>query len=228
MRNVIIIMILVLLNSSFSNGTHRFETKENESPKEIPTITLDAVEVVYYSDVDSVQGLLELVPVEQRDSFVAILREFATERGFDWRVCLLVLYQESGLNPQMVGIELKSFVGIAMFGRSARKELGVTRSELLKMNHLQQVKLAVKMWEINERQKGVKVDGFLKLHLCNFYPVWLKYADRGGILPAPAKVKKANRALLSSNGEFTVNGLLGFYRNKVKTAPELAWFNGRI
>jgi hypothetical protein len=227
MKNLLV-LLFVLINFSNSNGINTKTLETKEPAVEIPTITLDTVEITAYTDVKPVENLLDKVPVEQRDSFVAVLREFATERGFDWRVCLLVLYQESGLNPQMEGLELKSFVGIAMFGSAARKELGVTRSELLKMNHLQQVKLAVKMWEMNERQKGVKVDGFLKLHLCNFYPIWLKYADRGGILPAPKKVKKANSALLSSNGEFTVNGLLGFYRNKVKNAPELAWFNGRI
>lgn len=235
MRTLFLILLMVFTNinniiSGSSSNTDFSTSIVAEKKEEVKTITftleLEAVEV--FADVQPVQHLLDRVPLEQQAEFVNILREFATERNFDWRMCLLIMYQESSLDTKMEGIHLPSYVGIAMFGRDVRKQFGLTRSQVLNMNHVEQVKLAVRMWEMNEKNNGVTINSFLKLHLANFYPVWLKYADRNGILPAPDHVKAANSTLLSSNGEFTCQGLMGFFRRKVQRNQELKWFRNKI
>jgi len=171
---------------------------------------------------------MEYIPDSLEREFCQILRDFSEPRGFDWRIILLVLYQESALNPQRVGTHLKSYVGLAMFGSIARKELGVTRSQVLAMNHVEQAKLAVRMWQITEKQRKTQINGFLALHVANFYPAWLPHVKRGGVLPSNDNVKKCNYPLLMGNDEFTCKGLLTFYRNKIKREPNLKWFINKI
>ena len=223
MKNVFLIILLSLLNFNTNGNSKTIEIKESVDMIEM---TVDTVNV--YADVKPVQHLLDIVPEDEQYEFVEVLRDFASKRGFDWRLCLLVLYQESGLKTDMVGIYQPSFVGIAMFGYYARKELGVSRSEILKMNHIEQAKLAVSMWESNEKQRNTQIDGFLLLHVANFYPAWMPYAKKGGILPSTKKAKKQNKPLLMGQKEFTRDGLLNFYRKKVQSAPELSWFIGKV
>lgn len=218
-----LILLLLLMCSNFTSVNSNYEVVESFETFEI---TLD--EFVVHGDVYDVQPLMEYVPDSLEREFCQILRDFSRSRKFDWRIILLVLYQESKLNPRSVGTHLKSYVGLAMFGSIARKELGVTRSEVLAMNHVEQAKLAIEMWKITERQRKTTIDGFLALHVANFYPAWLPHINKGGVLPSNDKVKKFNYPLLMGNDEFTCKGLLTFYKNKIKREPNLKFFRDKI
>lgn len=171
-----------------------------------------------------VRELLMYIPTEQRDSFVTILKDFGDKRNFDWRFTLLLMHNESRLNNQA---KAGSYAGLIMFGKEVRRSFNLTIDDILKMNHIQQANLAVKVWEKNEAMgEKYKIKDFISLHLATFMPAWIPYS--GNPYPASALVKKSNHPFVDKNGNITKESLLDFYRKQSSHYKELKYFIGKI
>jgi hypothetical protein len=169
-----------------------------------------------------VRELLLLIPESERAEFVKIAKQFGVERNMDWRFLLLSFYQESGLRTTSVsGV----FMGLTMFGPDARRVLGVTTEQLLQMNHVQQLQLALRMWAITEQRSG-RMHEFIDLLIINFAPAWYKH--HGNPYPATQSIKAANSANVDANGNITKQSILSFFRRKVQRDPKLVYFIGKI
>ena len=171
--------------------------------------------------------LLDLIPDKQFDEFSKVLRDFAEPRGFDWELILLLMYCESGLNPQQEGIYLKSYCGLIMFGKEARKHLKISKKKLLKMNFVEQAKLAVKLWEsIESWGESYKIKDFSTLQLATFCPAWIPFD--GKPYPATKDIKKYNKPFVGYDGYITKESILDFFRRKIEREPNLAYYRGKI
>ena len=169
-----------------------------------------------------VKELLILIPQQQRDSFVSISQRFAKRRGLDWRFLLYVFYQESGIQPTL---RSGNYAGICQFGSVAREMLGVSMKELLSMNHVQQLRLAIRMWKMSENWRGM-IHTPLDLVLLNFAPAWVGH--KGNPYPASQLIINSNPAVVDNNGQITKHSILKFIRRKVARDENLAYFVGKI
>lgn len=177
-------------------------------------------EVIIYPELEP---MLIKIPEAEKTEFLETLIEFGNKRSFDWKLVVLLLYQESGIDKNKVAGQ---YVGIAMFGNIAQKVLGVTASEILKMSHVEQLRLAIKMWEISEKKKNAYICEFIDLQIANFAPAWFKHPG----LPYPANedIKKANPKVVDEDGNVTKNSILAFYRNKIAKDASLKYFINKI
>lgn len=196
-----------------------FITLTAAAPQNVQSSTPDPIEIKYHK----VKKLLCKVPDAQRREFVEVLEAFASERGFDWRFCLLLMWGESNINTKA---STGSFAGLIMFGPDARRMLGVTKTELLQMNYVQQAKAAVKIWEANERMTRVKIHDFLSLQLSTFMPAWVSH--HGNPYPASEIIKKQNFPMCNEDWEITRESILAIYRKKAHLYEELKYFRGKF
>jgi hypothetical protein len=138
------------------------------------------------------------------------------------------MYNESGINPQLIGKYQPDYCGLIMFGSLARKELNISKDSLLSMNHLQQAKLAVRMWQIVESWgSSYKIKDFLSLQLATFSPAWIPYKNSNEF-PADSITKAQNKPLQNAEGKITPNSVLYHYRKKAKQEKALSFFVGKI
>lgn len=192
------------------NGQLDAQTKQN------------VVSVSVEEEHPEVKELLLLIPESDRSSFVKRAKQFGEERNIDWRFLLLSFYQESGLKTTSVS---GPFMGLTMFGPDARRVLGVTSTQLLKMSHTEQLELAIKMWAMSEKHGG-KISEFIDLLIVNFAPAWFKHP--GNPYPAPPNIKAANSHNVDANGNITKESILRFFRRKVIIDPKLTYFIGKV
>lgn len=179
----------------------------------------DPIEIRYHR----VKKLLCKVPDEQRDDFVKVLKSFGDARGFDWRFCLFIMWNESVMNPKA---QTNSYAGLIMFGPDARRMLKVSMEQLLQMNYVEQAKAAVKIWEANEKMMGMKINSFISLQLSTFVPAWMNH--HGNPYPASELIKKQNYPFCNSDGEMTKESILNLYRKKASLYEELKYFRGKF
>ena len=169
-----------------------------------------------------VKEILCLINSSERKEFVNILKVFGNERNMDWRIPLLLLYQESHLRCNN---QSGSYVGIAMFGPDAFRALKTTRTAVLSMNAVEQLHLAIKMWKMSEKN-GKKISTFLDLLIINFVPAW--FGHNGAPYPYNESIYNANSAFVNAAGEITKESLLNFYRRKVQSEAALLYFHKLI
>ena len=219
---VFFIFMFIFLNLDNSEGVNQTYEFTSTSTATIEVVT-DTIEVV--TDIEDVASILELVPDSIEVEFCNVLRDFANPRGFDWKLILLLMYNESLLNTTRVGNGgLTSYVGLIMFGTVAREGLGVTRDSVLQMNHVEQAKLAVKMWEkVEAWGSKYKIVDFLSLQLATFSPAWIPYRHQA-ILPADSLTKAYNPTLVDSQGNITPTMVLSHYKKKVFSNKNLKYF----
>ena len=175
---------------------------------------------IEHSDV---KELLCKVPDDQREEFVKVLKSFGDARELDWKFCLLIMWGESRMDPKADG---GGFAGLIMFGYHARKLLNVSKEELLQMNHVEQAKAAVKVWEANEKFSGVKLNSFIRLEMSTFLPAFLSHS--GNPYPASEIIRTQNYPLCDASGQLTKESILNFVRKKINYNEELKYFRGRI
>jgi len=214
MKKLLIIIGIILVFGIQGQKNEKKPTKVLVNEHKLP------VEIKYHR----VKTLLCKVPDGQRDEFVRLLKTFADERGFDWRFCLLVMFNESGLNPKTIS---GNYMGLVMFGNSARKILGVSKQELYEMNYVEQTKAAIKIWESSEKMMRTTIDGYFSLVMCNFLPAYMNY-HHNSPLPVSEQIKKQNYPLLNKQGELTKESILNFSRKRVNLYKELKYFRGKF
>lgn len=197
--------------------------KEKYNPKRIEFKTDTFINQSIEEKYSEVKELLLRVPKEQRDSFVIVLKDFADERNFDWRFCLLLMWGESGINTTEAS---GSFVGLIMFGYHARIVLNLTKEELLRKNFIEQAKYAVVIWEANEKMMKTKIKDFQSLQIATFVPAWMNH--HGNPYPASDIIKKQNYPLCDSNGNITRESILNVYRRRCHLYDELTYFRNKF
>lgn len=170
-----------------------------------------------------VKELLDRVPKEQRNDFVKVLKDFADERNFDWRFCLLLMWGESGINTTA---SAGGFVGLIMFGYHARLFLNISKEELLQKNFVEQAEFAVLLWRETERITRTKIKDFQSLQMATFVPAWLNH--HGNPYPASDIIKKQNYPMCDANGNITKESVLNAYRRKVNIYEELIYFRNKF
>jgi hypothetical protein len=175
------------------------------------------------SELSEVIHLLSKVPKNQLEEFVGVLQNFAAPRNFDWRLCLLIMHNESRINTKE---KAGSFGGLIMFDTDARRMLKASFEELLSMSYVAQAKAAVILWEAAEKMTGTKITSFIELQVSTFMPIWLK--SEGNPFPASEQIKKQNFPFVGANGEISKESLLKFYRKKVAADASLKFFLGKI
>lgn len=167
-----------------------------------------------------VSDLLKLIPNDQRDSFVIELKKFAGKRNFDWRLMLLLMYNESGINPQK---ESGQYVGLIMFGNVAREELGISRKTLVSATHLEQVRYAVQMWEkIEQWGSNYRIRDFTTLFWSTCYPAFV--AHSGNPYMASEEELKMFHFFKSEDGLIHKKGVIHWYTEKAKSEKILSVF----
>lgn len=172
---------------------------------------------------EDVKELLCKVPDKQREEFVNVLKSFGDARNLDWKFCLLIMWGESHIDTKAVG---GNFVGLIMFGTHARAYLKVSKEQLLQMNHVEQAKAAVVIWEANEKAAKTKIDCFQKLQMATFLPGLMGHP--GNPYPVSAAIRSQNSALCDSNGQLTRESILNIFRKKINLYEELRYFRGKI
>lgn len=175
---------------------------------------------IEHSDV---KELLCKVPDDEREEFVKVLKAFGDARNLDWKYCLLIMWGESHIDTKAIGGD---FVGLIMFGYHARQHLNVSKEELLQMNHVEQAKAAIKIWEANEKFSGVKLNSFIRLEMSTFLPAFIGHP--GNPYPASEIIRSQNYPLCDASGQLTQESILSFVRKKIYYQEELKYFRGRI
>ena len=175
---------------------------------------------IEHSDV---KELLCRIPDDQREEFVKVLKSFGDARGLDWKFCLLIMWGESRIDPKADG---GGFAGLIMFGYHARQLLNVSKEQLLQMNHVEQAKAAVTIWEANEKFSGVKLNSFIRLEMSTFLPAFINHP--GNPYPVSEIIRTQNYPLCDASGQLTKESILNFVRKKINYNEELRYFRGKI
>lgn len=214
-----VLLVVLILMIPKLQACNTFEYSSNNITKAKVSIPKE-----WAKDTLEISHLLNRIPSNLKDDFIDTIYDFAQDRCIDWRLVILIMYNESGLNPK---ISVRSFSGLIMFGNDARNNLKITNDSLLKMNHVQQAKLAIEHWESIEKWgPKYKIKDFLSLQLATFNPGWIPM--KGDPYPSDSLVKKQNYPLLDTSGEITRNSLLDFYKNKIKNNKELKFYHEKI
>jgi hypothetical protein len=191
--------------------------------QELPYKPIIVIEVPVEKLYPEVKELLDRVPKEQRDSFVIVLKDFADERNFDWRFCLLLMWGESHISTT---VSSRSFAGLIMFGIDARKILKISKEELLQKNFIKQAEFAVIIWNAVEKMMKTKIKDFQSLQIATFVPAWMNH--HGNPYPASDIIKTQNYPLCNANGQMTKQSILNIYRKKTYMYEELKYFRDKF
>ena len=213
MKKLILLIFIFISSIGITSNGKVYPQNLPLEPIKIPT------EIKYLQ----VKQLLSKVPKNEQEEFVKVLKEFADSRNFDWRFCLLVMWNESGVNTKAVS---GNYAGLIMFGKEALRVLKITKEELLSMNFIEQAKAAVIIWEESERMMKTKIKNFSDLQMATFVPAWLNHP--GNPYPSNAAIKAGNWPFCGKDGEISKESILNFYRKKINTYEELKYFRGKI
>jgi hypothetical protein len=213
MKKLILLILIFISSIAITPNGKLYPQNLPLEPIKIPT------EIKYLQ----VKQLLSKVPKNELEEFVNILKEFADKRNFDWRVCLLVMWNESIVNTKAVS---GNYAGLIMFGKEARKILGVSKEQLLSMNFIEQAKAAVIIWEGSERMMKTKIKDFSDLQMATFVPAWMNHP--GNPYPSNEAIKAGNWPFCGKDGEISKESILNFYRKKINLYEELKYFRGKI
>lgn len=134
-----------------------------------------------------------------KEEFIKAVNKYASKLGIDPNWLMSLMMSESGLRPEIDNG--KGFVGLIQFGPLTRKQLGVTKEELIKMGGAKQMEYVYKFY-LPFAKKGL-IKQFTDLYLITFYP----NADGvfGGTLTKPDNWKFPKKV---------TNNNPGIWRNK--------------
>lgn len=110
----------------------------------------------------------EMVKGKDKNQFLAKVVEISTKLKINPNWLMIVMRNESGINPQAVN-KLGGATGLIQFMPATAKGLGTTTAALFKMTGVQQLDYVYKYF----KSYAGKINGYKDLYLLTFYPVAL-------------------------------------------------------
>jgi hypothetical protein len=115
---------------------------------------------------------IERVPETIREQFIKRLTEISNELNIHPNWLMMVMFLESGVNPQAVN-QTGGATGLIQFMPATAQGLGTTTTALKQMNHVQQLEFVRKYYQPYKQWLKSGED----LYLATFYPLALRKDD---------------------------------------------------